>query len=88
MMPYRIEFSKPAQKEFEKLDAVVKQRVSDEIVGLEKEPRPIGCKPLKGFKSVYRVRVGKFRIVYEVRDKVLLVLVIRIAKREDVYNDF
>lgn len=87
-MAYHVEFTRPAQKEFEKLDPVVKQRVSDEVVGLESDPRPPGCKALKGHKAVYRIRVGKFRVIYEIRDRVLLVLVVRIAKREDVYEGF
>ena len=87
-MGYRIEFTNPAEKEFKKLDEVVKQRISDGVVGLEKNPRPPGCVALKGYKDTYRMRIGKFRVIYEVKDKVLLVLVIRVAKREDVYNDF
>lgn len=87
-MEYHIEFTRPAQKEFDKLDAVIKQRVSDEVVSLEKNPRPSGCVALKGYANTYRIRIGKFRVIYEVKDKVLLVLVIRIAKREDVYDGF
>jgi mRNA interferase RelE/StbE len=85
-MGYHIEFTTSAEKEFKKLDAVVKQRISDEVVGLEINPRPHGCVALKGYKDIYRIRIGKFRVIYEVKDKVLLVLVIRIAKREDVYS--
>jgi len=87
-MAYRIEFTHSSEKEFKKLDSVVKQRVSDAVVELEDNPRPSGCVALKDYKSIYRIRIGKFRVIYEVQDKVLLVLVIRIAKREDVYNDF
>jgi len=87
-MGYHIEFTHPARKEFEKLDGVIKQRISDEVVGLEKEPRPHGCVALKGYANIYRIRVGKFRVIYEIKDKVLVVLVIRIAKREDVYHGF
>ena len=87
-MAYHIEFTKPAQKEYEKLDSLMKQRISDEIVGLETNPRPPACKALRGYKSVYRIRIGKFRVIYEIRDKILLVLVVRIAKRDDVYEGF
>ena len=86
-MGYRIEFTNPADREFKKLDAVVKQRISDAVVGLENNPRPVGCKPLKGYKDIYRFWIGNFRVVYVIKDKVLVVLVIRIAKRDDVYND-
>jgi mRNA interferase RelE/StbE len=87
-MGYRVEFARPAQREYEKLDPVVKQRVADAVVELEKNPRPSGCVALKGYKAIYRIRIGKFRVIYEARDQVLLVLVVRIAKREDVYSDF
>ena len=87
-MAYHVEFSKPAQKEYEKLDPAIKQRVSDAIVGLEMDPRPSGCKVLKGQRSFYRIRIGKFRIIYDVQDKVLIVLVFRIAKRDEVYRGF
>jgi mRNA interferase RelE/StbE len=49
------------------------------------DPRPEGCKLLKVEKR-YRIRVGDYRIVYEIRDEVLLVLVVRIAHRSDVYR--
>ena len=87
-MEYRIEFTNPAHKEFTKLDALMKQRISDEIVGLGKNPRPAGCKALRGYSDTYRIRIGKFRVIYEVKDKVLLVLVLRVAKRDEVYNDY
>jgi mRNA interferase RelE/StbE len=87
-MEYRIEFTRPAQKEFGNLDVIIKQRISDEVVGLEKDPRPLGCVALKGYANIYRIRIGKFRVIYEVKDKILMVLVIRVAKREDVYDSF
>jgi mRNA interferase RelE/StbE len=52
---------------------------------LEQEPRPSGCRKLTG-ESQYRVRVGDYRIVYDVRDRELLVLVLRVAHRRDVYR--
>ena len=52
---------------------------------LELEPRPAGCRKLTG-ESRYRVRVGDYCIVYEVRDRELLVLVLRVAHRRDVYR--
>ncbi len=87
-MSYRVEFTNSADKEFKKLDSVIKQRISDAVVELENNPRPAGCVALKGYKAVYRIRIGKSRVIYEVRDNTLLVLVIRVAKREDVYSDF
>jgi mRNA interferase RelE/StbE len=50
------------------------------------DPRPRGCKKLHGEDSFYRVRAGDFRIIYAVRDDVLVVLVVKIGNRRDVYR--
>jgi mRNA interferase RelE/StbE len=55
-----------------------------EALGLD--PRPRGCKKLQGDDDLYRVRAGDFRIVYAVRDALLLVLVVKIGNRRDVYR--
>jgi mRNA interferase RelE/StbE len=85
-MGYRIEFTHSADREFKKLEAVIKQRISDEVVGLETNPRPSGCAALKGYAHTYRIRVGDYRIIYQVHDKVLLVLVLKVGHRGDVYR--
>ena len=48
--------------------------------------RPAGCSKLKGADDIYRVRIGDYRLLYQVRDDVLLVLVVSVRKREDVYK--
>ena len=67
-------------------DAKLRARLGQAIDGLGSEPRPPGCKKLKDEKRAYRVRVGDYRILYEIHDDRLVVLVIRIAKREDAYR--
>jgi len=84
-MAYRIEYSPTAAKQLRKLDGGAYARIRPVIDSLADDPRPGGCKILKVEKR-YRVRVGDYRIVYEVRDDVLLVLVVRIAHRSDVYR--
>ncbi len=53
---------------------------------MEKEPRPSGCKKLAGATGLFRVRVGVYRIIYEVSDRIKLIVVERIADRKDAYK--
>ncbi|MDO8544424.1 MAG: type II toxin-antitoxin system RelE/ParE family toxin [Opitutaceae bacterium] len=64
-------------------DAKLKRRIAAAIDGLGNNPRPSGCVKLAGEDAVWRVRVGEYRILYEVHDGRLVVLVIRIAKRSE-----
>ena len=61
-------------------------RVADAIRALGADPRPPGCTKLAGNAAYYRVRVGDYRVLYEVRDREILVLVIKIGHRRDVYR--
>ncbi len=86
MPAYQVVVSKPAAKEIEKLSADVVQRVIPQVAALADDPRPAGCKKLKGGKNLYRIHVGDYRIVYSVEDAVLVVDVRRVAHRRDVYG--
>ena len=85
-MPYRIELSKPAVRQFEKLSKAVQTRLKPRIDGLAHDPRPQGVKKLVGEDELYRLRVGDYRIIYQIQDKVLLVLVMRVGNRKEVYR--
>ena len=67
-------------------DAKLKRRIAAAIDGLAANPRPPGCTKLAGEDAVWRVRVGDYRILYEVHDDRLVVLVIRISKRSEAYR--
>lgn len=86
---YRVEIKKAAVKEYEGLPATVKKDVKDKLRELETDPRPPDCEKLKGVPKgrpdLYRVRVGDWRIVYAVFDKMLLVLVVGVRDRKEVY---
>jgi len=60
--------------------------VTDAIRSLQAHPRPAGCKKLAGNADYYRIRVGDYRVLYEIRDRVLLVLVIKVGHRREVYR--
>ena len=87
MASYRVLIKPSAAKEIEAVDQKKdRQRIVARIFALADEPRPVGCEKLAGESDRYRVRVGRYRVVYSVADAELLVLVVRVADRKDVYR--
>ncbi len=86
-MTYQIQFSKGAAKQIKKLPADIKERIDKKILDLAIEPRPNSVKKLQGDDKSYRIRVGDYRIIYEIEDDILLVTVIKIKHRNEVYRD-
>lgn len=87
MSTYRITLSGPALDWLaDCLDAKLKRRIADAIDRLSTNPRPAGCVKLTGESDVWRVRVGEYRLLYEIHDAQLHLLVIRIAKRSEAYR--
>ncbi|MBD2604384.1 type II toxin-antitoxin system RelE/ParE family toxin [Scytonema hofmannii FACHB-248] len=86
-MTYSVEFSKGARKQFIKLPIDVKKRIQIKINDLAIEPRPNGIKKLQGDDNSYRIRVGEYRVVYEIEDDVLIVTIIKVKHRSEVYQD-
>jgi mRNA interferase RelE/StbE len=82
---YEIEILRVAQKQLAKIDRVQQQRIVDTIRLLAADPRPSGCKKLTG-RTAWRIRVGPCRVIYEIHDDVLLILVVTIGNRKDVYR--
>ena len=85
-MAYRIEIKATAEKALSKLPKADARRISTAISGLAKDPRPEGSRKLTGSDDSYRLRVRDYRIVYEITDKKLIVYVVRIGHRKDVYR--
>jgi mRNA interferase RelE/StbE len=83
---YRIEWRPAAVKVLESLPRDLARRIYARVSTLEANPRPLGCEKLAGADTEYRVRVGDYRIVYTVEDSVVLVLVLRIGHRREVYR--
>jgi mRNA interferase RelE/StbE len=84
--PYQVQIARRAVKTLAALPRREQQRIRAAIDLLAQTPRPPGCIAMAGEPSVYRVRVGDYRIVYQVSDAVLLVQVVRIGHRRDVYR--
>lgn len=83
---YAIEIKPSARKELEKLGDSLIARLVSKIEGLSSDPRPTGCKKLRGYKDLWRIRVGDYRVVYVVDDTRKSVSITRIAHRQDVYE--
>ena len=83
---YRIEFLPSAARTLEKTPIAVRRRLARAIDALGVEPRPRGSQKLRGAEEVWRLRVGDHRILYQVRDDVLLILVVKIGHRREVYR--
>ena len=86
-MPYEIRFKKSSRKELESLDNKTQRRIVSAIESLALNPMPQGASKLKAPVPLWRIRVGSFRVLYEIQNSVLLVYVVKIAHRNDVYRD-
>lgn len=85
-MTYRVQVAPAAQRQLRKLDPPARRRMLAAIELLSDEPRPSGAKKLVGGAGEWRVRTGDYRIVYEIQDAVLLVLVLAVGHRRDIYR--
>jgi len=82
---YRVEVRPAALRALRNLDASVRPRIEGAIALLAEDPRPPASRPLRG-RPGYRVRVGDYRIIYTVQDDVLLIVVVTLGHRRDVYG--
>ncbi len=85
MASYRVALTSSAAKELKRLSGQLIARIVPRLENLGSNPRPPGCKKLKGGDKEWRVRVGDYRVVYTIDDQKLLVEVTRIRHRRDVY---
>lgn len=85
MSEYTIFITKTAQKQLDKLSTPVADTLIQAIFELGSNPRPSGCKKLKG-RNAYRIRKGNYRIIYEINDGRLIITVIAIGHRKDIYR--
>jgi mRNA interferase RelE/StbE len=83
---YSIEWDTKAVKELRALEKKDRQRILERVATLGRDPRPPGCKKLHKEQAAYRIRVGEYRVIYQIRDTQLLVLVVRVGNRRDVYR--
>ena len=86
MVKYSLEIKPSAQKELDALGDRLFTRIDRKIMAVADNPRPAGCKKLKGYKDQWRIRVGDWRVVYIISDATKVVSVTRIAHRREVYE--
>ena len=85
MENYSIEIKKSAAKEIEKLPKRVLKRIVENIEALALDPRPSGCKKLSGDEK-YRIRVGHYRILYSIEEEILIIYVVKVGHRRELYK--
>ena len=85
MASYNVRIKRSAAKELEAVPPKDRKRIARRIEGLAAEPRPQGCEKLSG-EEKYRLRQGAYRILYEIVDQELIVTVVKIGNRRDVYR--
>ncbi len=83
---YSILFAPSARRDYKKLPRDIAENINAAIDALKNSPRPAGYKKLTN-REAYRIRIGDYRVIYEIRDKTVTVLVVRIRHRREVYTD-
>lgn len=85
-MPYQIFFTPRAERDLEAIPDRDRARIAKRIEALAGDPRPDGVRKLAGPDDIYRLRIGAFRVLYHIRDRVITVTIIRIGHRRDIYR--
>jgi len=83
---YEIAYAQSALKSLRRLDRAIARRILQAVDLLAEDPRPPGCKQLKGGAGEMRIRIGDYRVIYDVVDEELVILVLRVAHRREVYR--
>jgi mRNA interferase RelE/StbE len=83
---YEVEIAPAAKRQIKKLPRDVQQKLVAKLEELAFEPRPDGVKKLEGSENLYRLRLEKYRIIYEIQDSLLLVTVVKVKHRRDIYR--
>lgn len=83
---YKVEFTGNAATELRKLDRASQKRIANAVRGLADEPRPSGVTKFTGYAHTYRIRVGGFRMIYDVLDDTLPIEIILVRNRKDAYK--
>lgn len=83
---YQVVVERKAEKDLNRLSSVIYRRICEVIYALAENPRPLGCRKLAGTGNDWRVRVGDYRVIYEITDTVHIVRVTRVRHRREVYK--
>ena len=83
---YKVIFTKSVKKDFRKIPKLEVSKILNEIAYLAKNPRSSKTKRLKGEK-LYRLRVGNYRVIYDIKDNLMLIFVVKLGHRSDIYRN-
>lgn len=84
-MTYSVEILRSAQKQLSKINRQDQDRIISAVETLANNPRPTGCKKLSG-RPAWRIRIGSYRVIYEIQDDRFLVLVVHLGHRREIYR--
>ena len=85
-MAYALQFKPLALRQLEKLPRDAQKKLAAKIEALREDPFPPGCRKMEGVADTWRIRVGDYRVVYQVHHGMLLILVLTVGHRKDVYR--
>lgn len=85
-MSYEIHIPENLEKRLHRIPKKDKERIMQKIDALENNPRPPDCKKLQGRPQLYRIRSGDYRIIYSIKDDMLIVLIIDVGNRKEIYR--
>jgi mRNA interferase RelE/StbE len=85
-MNYFLKYRPVALRQLAKLGQQIQARLKPKKKALADNPRPPDCKKLQGFENLYRIMVGNYRVIYEIHDKVLLVLIVKVGSKQNIYS--
>lgn len=86
MKRYTVVLTQTAEKELRRLPSKVIEKIITVLKSLEDNPRPTGCKKLMGYKNLWRIRVGDYRLIYAIEEVIMLVDVREVGHRKDIYD--
>ncbi len=86
MPSYTIEWKTSAKKELRKLPPQTIKRIITAVTELANEPHPVGHRKFTGSRHYYRIRIGNYRVIYNIFDGKLIIEIVRVAHRKDVYR--
>ena len=86
MPRFEIEITRTAEKQLQALPHGDQKRLAASMLQLAENPRPRGCRKLTGYEDAFRLRVGRYRVIYSLFETRLIVLVLKIGHRRDVYR--
>ena len=86
MASYRVEVTRSAERQLRRLPHLDRERVARTMLALADDPFPRGTRKLSGYDDVFRVRVGRYRILYSVSNTEVIIVILKIGHRKDVYR--